>query len=172
MSRTAAVLFVSLALAATACKKKSGTTDTGVDTGPKVTGGGGGSSQTRSGDKTGATARDDAGNSTFAAVYFPFDSTQLDDAGRAELQRLATWMGAHAGAVVTLEGHTDDRGTDEYNIALGDRRARTMRDYLGRLGVPGDNIKTISYGEERPAAAGDSDDAWAQNRRGEIVPRP
>jgi peptidoglycan-associated lipoprotein len=178
MSRTtvlaAAVLGLSLAATATACKKKAGTPETTVTRGPEPrrAGGDAGKVEARtSTDAIGATARDDDGNTTFAAVHFEFDSSQLDDAARAELQRLAEWMSTRGGATVTLEGHTDDRGTDEYNLALGERRARAMRDYLTRLGVPPARIKTISYGEERPAATGADEGAWAENRRGEIVPQ-
>ena len=75
------------------------------------------------------------------------------------------------GAAVTLEGHTDERGTREYNLALGERRAVATRQFMSLLGASGQQLKTISYGEERPVALGHNEEAWAQNRRVEIIYR-
>lgn len=122
-------------------------------------------------DRAGAVeiAATSGGAPSFGPIRFEFDSTNLSEADRQELQRLATWMQGNQ-AHVTIEGHTDDRGTSEYNIALGDRRAVTITEYLGRLGVDPARLKTISYGEERPANAEESETAWASNRRGELRP--
>ena len=99
----------------------------------------------------------------FGPVYFEFDSSTLSAAGRDELDRLSQ-LGP-----VAIEGHTDDRGTTEYNLALGQQRANAVAEYLRRLGVASARIDTITYGEERPVDAGESESAWARNRRAELV---
>jgi peptidoglycan-associated lipoprotein len=105
----------------------------------------------------------------FQPIYFAFDASDLLPEARQELEELATWLGRSPAATVRIEGHADDRGTAEYNVALGERRARAIRDYLVRLGIASSRLSTISYGEERPAAAGDDEASWARNRRGELV---
>ncbi|MCG8504469.1 MAG: peptidoglycan-associated lipoprotein Pal [Sphingomonadales bacterium] len=102
-------------------------------------------------------------------VFFEFDKSDLDSDARQTLQRQADWLRANAGVTVTVEGHCDERGTREYNIALGARRATAVKNYLVALGIDGDRISTISYGEERPAVPGSRESAWAQNRRGATV---
>ena len=82
------------------------------------------------------------------------------------LQNLADWLTTYQGVIITVEGHCDERGTREYNLALGARRASAARDYLIALGVNPNRIDTISYGKERPAVLGSNESAWAQNRRG------
>ena len=104
----------------------------------------------------------------FGPVYFEFDSSTLSAAGRDELDRLSSQLAAGT-ARVAIEGHTDDRGTTEYNLALGQQRANTVAAYLRRLGVASARIDTITYGEERPAESGESESAWARNRRAELV---
>ena len=93
-------------------------------------------------------------------IYFEFDSSTLDEQSRATLENNATWLREDASRTLTIQGHTDEVGTTEYNIALGDRRAKAAHDYLVRLGVDAGRVKTISYGEERPASTADS-----KNRR-------
>lgn len=110
------------------------------------------------------------GMPSIGAVYFDFDSTTLSPDARAALARLGAWLVEHP-ARIQIEGHADDRGTDEYNIALGQRRAQVIAEYLERLGVAPANLDTISYGEERPAVDGEDESAWAQNRRGEVHAR-
>jgi peptidoglycan-associated lipoprotein len=102
-------------------------------------------------------------------VYFEFDSTELSDRARETLQRNADWLVRNPTWAVAIGGHCDERGTIEYNIALGDRRARTVRDYLGSLGVAAARMRVVSYGEERPAVPGHDETAWARNRRAEFV---
>ena len=104
----------------------------------------------------------------FGPVYFEFDSSTLSAAGRDELDRLSSQLAAGT-ARVAIEGHTDDRGTTEYNLALGQQRANAVAEYLRRLGVASARIDTITYGEERPADGGESESAWARNRRAELV---
>jgi peptidoglycan-associated lipoprotein len=98
-------------------------------------------------------------------VYFDYDSTVLDEEATAILDRQAAWLKQYPDVRVTIEGHTDERGTREYNLALGDRRAHAVRNYLVALEVPDDRLLTISYGEERPAEPGHDETAWALNRR-------
>ncbi|MBK1662304.1 peptidoglycan-associated lipoprotein Pal [Paracraurococcus ruber] len=104
-------------------------------------------------------------------VFFDFDSAVIRGDQRPTLQRQATWMGGNPAVTVQVEGHTDERGTREYNLALGQRRANAARDALVAGGVAGGRVATISYGKDRPAALGSTDDAWAQNRRAVTVVR-
>lgn len=108
---------------------------------------------------------------SFDPVYFEFDSSEISSEHRDSLGALARHMKANPKLSLTVEGHCDERGTVEYNIALGDRRARAIKDYLGSLGVSEANVSIISYGKERPAVAGKSESANAKNRRGMLVDR-
>jgi len=101
-------------------------------------------------------------------VYFAFDSSTLDDENRAIVEAHAAHLASNAGIKVHLEGHADERGTREYNLALGERRAQTVERVMRALGVAGNRITTTSYGEEKPVAAGHDESAWRQNRRVEI----
>lgn len=102
-------------------------------------------------------------------VFFDFDSSQVRADQRPVLQRQAEWMGRYPDVRVQVEGHTDERGTREYNLALGQRRANSARDVLVASGVNGARVTTISYGKDRPAALGSDEAAWAQNRRAVTV---
>lgn len=102
-------------------------------------------------------------------IYFEFDSFALTFEARSILNQHATWLKNNPTVMAQVEGHTDERGTTEYNLALGERRAASVRDYLVSKGVAASQVSTISYGEERPAAQGSSESAWAQNRRTEFV---
>ncbi len=102
-------------------------------------------------------------------VFFAFNRFDLSEDARGVLERQAVWLSANPGVSVVVEGHTDDRGTREYNLALGERRANSTRDYLVALGVSPDRIRTVSYGEERPVSSASVEDAWAQNRRAVTV---
>jgi peptidoglycan-associated lipoprotein len=97
-------------------------------------------------------------------VFFEFDRSGLRDEARATLDRQAAWLGKYGSVAVQIAGNCDDRGTEEYNIALGQRRANAARDYLVAKGVASARITTISYGKDRPVAMGDDEQAWAQNR--------
>jgi peptidoglycan-associated lipoprotein len=101
-------------------------------------------------------------------IYFDFDSFTLSDAAKERLQKVADYLSKHPGSTVTISGHTDERGTTEYNLALADQRAKVAHDFLLRLGVDANRIKTISYGEERPAAKGEGEETWGKNRRDEF----
>lgn len=102
-------------------------------------------------------------------VFFAFDSSTLSPDARAILDRQAVWMGKFSSVKVTVEGHCDERGTREYNLALGERRATAVRNYLVAKGVAADRVNTISYGKERPEVLGSTDESWARNRRGVTV---
>jgi peptidoglycan-associated lipoprotein len=98
-------------------------------------------------------------------VYFAFDSYGLDEAARTILGAQAEWLVRNGGVRVTIEGHTDERGTREYNLALGERRANAAKNFLAAQGVAASRINIISFGAERPAVDGANEDAWARNRR-------
>ncbi len=101
-------------------------------------------------------------------VHFEFDRSRITDEAAAVLQRKAEVLRANPDLQVTIEGHCDERGSLEYNMALGQRRAESARRYLTGLGVSDDMFSTVSYGEERPIAQGSNERAWAQNRRAEF----
>ena len=103
-------------------------------------------------------------------VFFESDSSELTPTSRATLDKQAQWLNTYSRyGQFTIEGHADERGTREYNIALGARRAQTMRDYLISRGVAGNRMRTISYGKERPVAVCDDISCWSQNRRAVTV---
>jgi peptidoglycan-associated lipoprotein len=102
-------------------------------------------------------------------VYFDFDNSEVRGAGVEVVAAHARYLAANPGTRVRLEGHTDERGSREYNIGLGERRAQSVRRALMLQGALDGQISTVSYGEERPAAAGHDEEAWAKNRRVEIV---
>ena len=102
-------------------------------------------------------------------VYFEYDEDSLSDETRERLARNADLLKSSAQLTVTIEGHADERGTNEYNLALGDRRANAVRDYLTSLGVDGNRLRTLSYGEERPVCTTVDESCWSQNRRAHMV---
>lgn len=102
-------------------------------------------------------------------VYFDLDESTLSDETRERLARNAELLRAQPQFQLTIEGHADERGTNEYNLALGERRANAVRDYLTSLGVEGGRMRTLSYGEERPVCTESAESCWSQNRRGHMV---
>lgn len=102
-------------------------------------------------------------------VFFGYDRSDLTPDARSTLERQAQWLSQYQNVSIVIEGHADERGTREYNLALGERRASAVRNYLIALGVSPTRIRTISYGKERPAVVGSNPAAWAQNRRGVTV---
>jgi len=102
-------------------------------------------------------------------VFFDTDSSDLSEQARATLDKQAEWLNHYGQYAFTIEGHADERGTREYNLALGARRAQTVRDYLVSRGVPAQRMRTISYGKERPVATCDDISCWSQNRRAVTV---
>jgi len=99
-------------------------------------------------------------------VFFDFDKFNVRPDQRSTLDKQVAWMKANPSVTVVVEGHCDERGTREYNLALGERRANAVKDYMAASGVNPERIQVISYGKERPVALGSTDEAWSQNRRG------
>ena len=102
-------------------------------------------------------------------IFFDYDKSDLSPEARATVEALAAWMSNYPATTIGIEGHCDERGTREYNLALGERRASSVQDYLVTLGVAPNRLSTISYGKERPAVHGYNEESWAQNRRDVFV---
>jgi peptidoglycan-associated lipoprotein len=107
--------------------------------------------------------------SPFTPVFFAYDSDALDDVARSTMSANAEIMKKYGTWVITVEGHCDERGTAEYNLALGDRRALAVKNYMVSLGIATDRLKTVSYGSEFPFAPGHDEPAWKQNRRAHFM---
>jgi peptidoglycan-associated lipoprotein len=144
--------FLALALAAAGCAKPND---------PALTGAGGGSAPPGS--------QQDFVVNVGDRVFFESDSTELTPQSIATLEKQAQWLQNYNQYAFTIEGHADERGTREYNIALGARRAQTVRDYLASRGVQAQRMRTISYGKERPVAVCNDISCWSQNRRAVTV---
>jgi peptidoglycan-associated lipoprotein len=102
-------------------------------------------------------------------IYFDYDSSVLSPTATQTLDKQAAWLKRYPDIIVTIEGHTDERGTREYNLALGDRRANAVKNYLVALQINSDRLLTISYGEEKPVDPGHDEAAWSKNRRAVTV---
>ena len=105
----------------------------------------------------------------FKDIHFDFDKYDVKNEDKAELKSISSWMMKNPGMKLSVEGHCDDRGTNEYNLALGDRRAKAVKDYLVSLGVSSSKVETMSYGEEKPLCTEQTEDCWAKNRRAHFV---
>ena len=116
-----------------------------------------------------AGEHDTSGGGPLQDVYFDYDSFDLSQEARATLQTNANWLKKNSETKVEIEGHCDERGTVEYNLALGAKRAKAVRDYLVTLGVPAGQISTISYGEELPVCREATESCWQQNRRAHFL---
>lgn len=154
-------LVAMLALTGAGCKSKKP-----VDTGE----GAGKTETTNNRDGLSDINQDDLlfGPSGLKAVYFDYDSSSVRADQVSVLQANANLLKQAPNAYIQIAGHCDERGTQEYNLALGERRALSVREYLVKLGISGDRIVTISYGEESPADSGHSESAWSMNRRAEF----
>jgi peptidoglycan-associated lipoprotein len=106
---------------------------------------------------------------TSEKIYFDYDSSELKSEAQATLTKKADWLKANSSYKLKIEGHCDNRGSTEYNLALGGRRAEAASKFISALGVSADRITTISYGEEKPAVEGDNEAAWSKNRRDEFI---
>jgi len=169
------LLIVSVAFLA-ACEGTTGTTKDDSTLSSSGSGSSGSGSATTSAAGSGSSWAGhplDDPNSLLAkrTVYFEFDESVILESDRPILEAHAQYLAQNPGASVTLEGHTDERGTREYNLALGERRAISVRQFMSLLGASGQQLRTLSYGEERPAATGHNEEAWALNRRVEIIYR-
>ena len=102
-------------------------------------------------------------------VFFDYDRSDLTAEGQGTMQMQAEWLKRYPAVRVSIEGHCDERGTREYNLALGEKRAQSVKNYLTSMGIDSNRISTISYGKERPAVMGSNPSAWAQNRRGVTI---
>lgn len=164
---TASVCFALVLAAGCGAKQKASSTST-ASAAPAASR----QSQSPQGQEHGGSAGVQQGQKTvrFTPVYFDYDSAVISPDSRENLDQIADYLARNAGASLQVEGHCDERGTTEYNIGLGERRARAIRDYLTRMGVADARIATISFGKERPAAQGHDEVAWSKNRRGELVP--
>jgi peptidoglycan-associated lipoprotein len=108
-------------------------------------------------------------NSPFQPVFFGYDQDTIDEPGQQALNSNAALMKKYPTWIITIEGHSDERGTAEYNLALGERRALAARNYLVSLGIPADRLRTISYGKEFPFEPGHEEGSWSKNRRAHFV---
>lgn len=149
-------VFASLALALAAC---SSSNPNGEGTVAPI-GGPGGISSSRFGPGSQGDLAQTAGD----RVFFEYDKADISPEGQQILQRQAQWLRRYGSVTVTIEGHTDERGTREYNLALGERRAQAVKNVLTALGIPAGRIQTISYGKERPIIVGSNEEGYAQNR--------
>lgn len=160
------VLCLSLVVVSFAgCKKKDKPVDAATDTGAAGTEGSG----------NGELPNVDLekllfeGDARLKPVYFDFDSSSLSSDAIATLQSNAERIKEVPNVIIQIAGNCDERGTQEYNLALGERRAQAVREHLRQIGISGDRMITISYGEENPAVPGSSEAAWSQNRRAEFM---
>ena len=159
-----ALLVIAIALLAGACAKKQPTPEEGVGGGIAEQGLGSGSSLDRAREGLGPGEGD-----ILKDVHFAYDSDDLDESARATLDDSLSWLRDNPKPRVEIEGHCDNRGTIEYNLALGARRAKVVQDYLATQGIAGDRLKTISYGKELPLCHEDTEECWARNRRAHFV---
>ena len=157
------VLVLVCALCATSCKNRKGGRRAGDNIGGSTELGDQGLASRPEGELQILTSV------KFDAVLFDYDSAQIRESERGKLQAVADYLKQNAGVGVIIEGNCDERGSADYNLSLGERRAEAARAYLVGLGVDGANIQTKSYGEEKPANAGHDESAWRLNRRGEFV---
>ena len=179
MRLLAAILTIVFLFAIPACQKKEIASEAGYG----AAGGAGSGTAGRKGigesDLGGAAGRPGSGGAAIGAsermafenedIYYAYDSSALTPQAQDILRKKAAFMKANSNVKVTIEGHTDERGTNEYNLALGEARARAAKAFMVDLGIPAARLATISYGEERPAAKGHTESDWAQNRRAHFV---
>ncbi|PZQ24525.1 MAG: peptidoglycan-associated lipoprotein Pal [Sphingopyxis macrogoltabida] len=162
MRKTTAMIAAITMLSVGACAKKA---PEQLPPAPEGTG-------TDTGTSTGVvpgSQEDFIANVSSDRIFFDFDQYNVDAEDQATLQSQAQWLQRNTAVRVTVEGHADERGTRDYNIALGERRANAAKNYLASLGIDPSRIQVISYGKERPAALGSNEEAYAQNRRAVTV---
>jgi peptidoglycan-associated lipoprotein len=172
------VLFSFLAVSAAGCGRHSAIPDQGLTSDAAIDADTSKQSGNERDGKDEASSMDDrmdddvsGAKTELEPAYFDFDSWVLTSDAREVIQRNYQWLKVRSGKRVLVEGHTDERGSDAYNLALGEKRARSVMLYLETLGLDRERISIISYGEERPADSGHSEESWAKNRRAEFVVR-
>ena len=189
MRKLLAVSAVVLLFGLVGCAKQPATTTSGT-TAPSPTGMRGGSGADGTGDArqvgtrpgdgsrgmqpgTDSSGRPNltgfTGNANLADIHFEFDKADIRPEDAKVLEANAVWLKAHGDQLVVIEGHCDERGTNEYNTALGDRRAKNTMNYLVSQGVAASRVTVISYGEQRPSCSQHTDDCWAKNRRAHFL---
>jgi peptidoglycan-associated lipoprotein len=174
MQRMIVVLVLALSLGAAGCASKPAKPAASAPSGSEAAGAGANAAGAAGANAAGANADDEAagpqsGLLATRVVYFEFDSSEIKGAGVEVVAAHAKYLAANPATRVRLEGHTDERGSREYNIGLGERRAQAVRRAMLLQGAVEGQISTVSYGEERPAVTGHDEDAWAKNRRVEII---
>jgi len=135
------------------------------ETAPTSTSGKGGTGGNATGAPVAKGSQEDLTQNVGDRVFFDYNSSELSSDAQQTLERQSAWLKLYPSVNITVEGHCDERGTREYNLALGERRASTTKKYLVGLGIASSRISTISYGKERPAVIGSDESAWSQNRR-------
>ncbi len=163
------LIVVTLGLVAGCSRKKPPETEDRGRTQPVVDTPDAGAAERRAAEEAARRARENALASIREPIYFDFDQSDLRPEAREVLNRKAEALRSYPDLRIRIEGHCDERGTVEYNLALGERRADAARMYLIDLGIDSDRMNTVSYGEERPAADGHNEAAWQLNRRDEFV---
>lgn len=163
MLRKLALGLVACAMVA-GCKGKQSQSDQSIETLPT---GGQAAIDTSTFNPLGSDSGQIAG---LVTVHFGYDKSNLDAKGKQDIATNVQWMKSNPAAKVQIEGHCDNRGTIEYNVALGERRANAVKAYMVSLGVAADRLSVISYGKEKPLESGDNEAAWAKNRRANFVP--
>lgn len=158
--------LLSFALLVSGCGKKPAMESEGK---PPVTDNTGGNNQGGDGNQGGGEEVVPTNPLDFVTIYFDFDKYNLREDAKSGLANNFEVMKERQDARIQIEGHCDERGTVEYNLALGEKRARAAMEYLASLGISRDRMSVISYGKERPAMMGSSEDAWAKNRRAEFI---
>jgi peptidoglycan-associated lipoprotein len=159
--KTVTLVFASLLMLA-ACSSKPADQGSAAGSGAQSTGGNAGTTITPGSDRDFIVNVGDR-------VFFDTDKYNVRNDQRAQLEKQAAWLKRYPNVQVTIEGHADERGTREYNLALGERRANAAKDFLVAQGIPAARVKTISYGKERPVALGHDEASWSQNRRAVTV---
>ena len=180
MRLLATILTIVFLFAIPACQKKEIVSEAGY--GAAGSGAGSGAAGRKGigeSDLGGAAGRPGSGGAAIGSsermafenddIYYAYDSSALTPQAQDILRKKAAFMKANSSVKVTIEGHTDERGTNEYNLALGEARARSAKAFLVDLGVKGSQLSSISYGEERPVDPGHNEEAWAKNRRGHFT---
>ena len=169
MNKTALIGMTALALALGACGKKTPPAEVPPPAGEQANPPGTATDDSVDLVELPAMQADLVAKAGSDTVYFGTDESSLDDQARATLAAQARWMMANQSVRASIEGHADERGTREYNLALGERRANSAKEFLISQGVPAGRLTTISWGKERPVALGSNEEAWAQNRRAVTV---